>query len=70
MLNTFFIVDCDQCGQQFERLALSFQLTQHTEAILCLQDLLQQNGWHVFHENYKCPDCLLDDQHNSTLLRG
>lgn len=67
MLNTFFIVDCDQCGQQFDQLALSFQATQNAEAILCLTDLLQQNGWHVFHETYKCTNCILEDQHNSLL---
>lgn len=68
MLNTFFIVDCDHCGQQFDRLALSLQITQNAEAITCLMDLLQQNGWHVFHDTYKCQDCILEEEYVNSLL--
>ncbi len=70
MLNSFFLVDCDQCGQQFDRLSLSFAASQNTEAILCLTDLLQQDGWHVFHETYKCPDCVLAVPQAQMTYRG
>jgi len=60
MLNTFLIVSCDQCGQQFDRLSLSFTISQNTDAISCLTDLLQQDGWHVFCEMHTCPDCVLE----------
>jgi hypothetical protein len=65
MLNTFLIVSCDQCGQQFDRLSLSFTVSQNTDAISCMTDLLQQDGWHVFHEIHSCPDCVLAGQINS-----
>jgi hypothetical protein len=70
MLKAVFIVDCDQCGQQFNRLAISFQTSQHAEVILCLQDLMQQDGWHVFRERYKCPDCCLEEQYTLDQLYG
>lgn len=69
MLNTFFIVDCDQCGQQAEQMALWFDSVQGSEeAVSCLTDLLQQNGWHVFHQTYKCPDCVLEELHVNSVL--
>lgn len=60
MLNTFFIVDCDRCGQQFDRLAISIRATENAEAISTLTDLLQQQGWLVFRETHKCPGCVLE----------
>lgn len=63
MLNTFFIVDCDQCGHQFDQMALSFEAGWNAEAVVVLNDLLQQNGWHVFHDTHQCPDCVLEAHH-------
>lgn len=68
MLNTLFIVDCDRCGQQFDRLAISIQATQNAEAISTLTNLLQQQGWHVFRETYKCPSCM-HEVHSAVLIQ-
>ncbi len=60
MLNTILIADCDQCGQCFESLAIALDPKQYVESITTLKALLQDDGWHVFQQQYRCPNCVLD----------
>lgn len=61
MLNTMITIDCDQCGQYFDRVVLALEPEQHADAVILLQSLLQEDGWHSFRNHYRCPDCLLEN---------
>jgi hypothetical protein len=71
MLTTFFLVDCDRCGQQAEKMAMWFDSVQDAgEAVSCLTVLLQQQGWHVFRQTYTCPSCSLDHLHAEHVVKS
>jgi hypothetical protein len=53
-------IDCDECGQPSESLAVSLYPAQNAQAVKMLTAALQQDGWFIFHEQYRCPDCLLE----------
>lgn len=60
MLTTIIMIDCDQCGHPSESLAVSLYPEQNADAVKMLTVALEQDGWHIFHEHHRCPDCILE----------
>ena len=56
VLNSFISINCHQCGQQFERAALTLQGSCNVEAISLLTDLPEADGSHIIQQNCACPD--------------
>jgi hypothetical protein len=69
MLNTIMIIDCDQCGQQSESLAVSLHPRDNAEAATMLTTTIQEDGWHIFHDRYLCPSCISEDSTSWNLFR-
>jgi len=70
MLTTIVISECDQCRQQFHKLAIVLTTCEYPQAISSLHGLMQQDGWRVCDENYICADCDLEAQYIEYVRSG
>jgi len=72
MLNMILMADCDECGKTSDNLAIALSPQQHAEAVKMLIASLHEDGWHIFHERYRCSDCILAalaNQKNERIVR-
>lgn len=60
MLKTTFTINCDQCDKCYENLLIALEPEQHVEALRLIQVLVQEDGWHLYRQTHRCPDCLLE----------
>lgn len=62
MLKVIMMIDCNICGQPFDRIATAFDKDPETWQLLCgdLERKAQRCGWKFLHSAHHCDCCLTD----------